>query len=587
MIRAFSFYLLCTYKNMAVSRLRRLRQPKYLVSALVGLAYFYFFLGRQFFSPGRSHTRLPQVIDPGFFPLAEVGFAVLLLVVVLLPWLWPGGGGGILFTEAEIQFLFPAPVSRRSLLRLRLAKAQLGILFGVFVSVLFFGRGQFFPHTSFLLVSFWLVYSFLSCYNMAASLAKRSLIEHGVSGLRRQAWVLGLIALTLASIAVWLKWFIPTPPLLEKVTLQEALRWVSAAAESGPAFIFLWPFRTLLHPAFSPNTGTFFLRLLPALAVLAVVYLWLIRSDARFEEASIERAEKVARKLEAVRAGRLPVKPPRTGKARRAPFALASQGSPHVALFWKNLISAGGFHARIRIFVLVPLLVMIGLSVFDQEGERQAVPTVIGLTTGALACFFTILGPLMVRDDLRNDLLQVDLIKTYPISGQSVVIGEVLAPAVILALMEWTLIFISAAVLPSLDKTRLLPMHRFAFGLGAAILFPCITLIGLLIQNTAALLFPGWMQLGKAQQRGIEATGQRLITMVATAVLLVLAALPPVMAFAAAFFLGHWLIGLAVILMAALMAALVILAEAWIAVIWMGHLFDRFDPSQELDTVHR
>jgi uncharacterized membrane protein (DUF485 family) len=230
---------------------------------------------------------------------------------------------------------------------------------------------------------------------------------------------------------------------------------------------------------------------------------------------------------------------------------------------------------------------MIGLSVFDQGGRRQTVPAVIGLTTGALACFFTILGPLMVRDDLRNDLLHVDLIKTYPISGQSVVIGEVLAPAVILALMEWTLIFISAAVLPSLDKTRLLPMHRFAFGLGAAILFPCITLIGLLIQNTAALLFPGWMQLGKAQQRGIEATGQRLITMVATAVLLVLAALPPVMAFAAAFFLGHWLIGLAVIPMAALMAALVILAEAWIAVIWMGHLFDRFDPSQELDTVHR
>ena len=122
--------------------------------------------------------------------------------------------------------------------------------------------------------------------------------------------------------------------------------------------------------------------------------------------------------------------------------------------------------------------------------------------------------------------------------------------------------------------------------LGAAILFPCISLIGLLLQNTAALLLPGWMQLGKAQQRGIEATGQRLITMVATAVLLALAALPAGVAFTLCFFLGYWLIGLAVVPVAALVTACVVLAEAWIGVIWMGRLFDHFDPSLELDTLH-
>jgi ABC-2 type transport system permease protein len=585
MIRTFSFYLLCTFKNMALARLRRLRQPKYLLSALAGLAYIYFFFLRNYFSHGKARARIPQqAISPDLFPLFEVGFAVVLLIIVLLPWFWPGGKG-MSFTEAEIQFLFPAPISRRALIRFRLAKGQIGILFGVLISVFIFGRGSLFQHTGFLLATLWLVYSFLFCYHMAASLTKASLFEHGVSGLRRQSWVVGLIALTLVSIAVWLKWFIPAPPSIEKVTPEEIFRWITTVAESGPAFYFLWPFRALLHPAFSADSATFFLRMIPALAVLAATYLWVMSSDARFEEASIERAEKIARTLEATGSRRRGSGIIRAGKARRPPFALATAGAPAVALFWKNLISAGRLRLRI-VVVLLSLIVVIGMLVMDRGGGRQVVPTIIGTTAVALACFLTILGPLMIRDDLRNDLLQLDLIKTLPVSGRSVVLGEVLAPGVILTLAEWTLILIAAAALPSLGRTKLLLIHRFAFGLGAAILFPCISLIGLLLQNTAALLLPGWMQLGKAQQRGIEATGQRLITMVATAVLLALAALPAGVAFTLCFFLGYWLIGLAVVPVAALVTACVVLAEAWIGVIWMGRLFDHFDPSLELDTLH-
>jgi hypothetical protein len=585
MIQAFSFYLFCTFKNMIRSRIRRLRRPKYLLSALAGLAYLYFFILRNYFSRSSARATIPQqAIAPDFFPLIEVGFAALLLIIVLLPWLWPGGKG-IPFTEAEIQFLFPAPVSRRTLVRLRLVKGQIGIVFGTIISIFVFGRGTLFQHKSFLLMTLWLVYSFLFCYQMGASLAKASLIEHGVSGLRRQLWVIGLIALTFASIGVWLKWFIPAPPTIERLAPQDILRWITTVAESGPALYFLWPFRTLIHPAFSADTPTFMLRLIPALAILAVAYLWVMNSDARFEEASVERAEKIARALEAVRGGQRGSAILRPRKARRPPFALAPSGAAAVALFWKNLIAAGRIRLRV-VIVLLSLALAIGLPIMNHGRRSDVVPTVIGSTTAALACFLAVLGPLMIRDDLRNDLLQVDLIKTLPISGRSIVLGEVLAPCVILTLAQWTLILIAAATLPSLGRTRLLPGQRFAFGLGAAILFPCISLIGLLLQNAAVLLFPGWMQLGKAQQRGIEATGQRLITMVATAVVLVVVALPAGVAFAVCFFLGYWLVGLGMVPVAALAAACVVLAEAWIGIVWMGGLFDRFDPSLELDALH-
>jgi hypothetical protein len=553
------------------------------MSALAGLAYVYFFiLRRAGHTAARSSVR--QTISPDYFPLIEIGFAVVLLIVVLAPWFWPGGKG-MSFTEAEIQFLFPAPISRSALIRFRLLKGQIGIIFGTLISVFVFGRGSMFPHPWFLLGTVWLVYSFLFCYSMAASLSKASLIEHGVSGLRRQFWVIGLVALTLVSIAAWVRWYIPPPKISELPAPEEIFRWIAAIAESGPAFYFLWPFRALIHPAFSADVTTFLFRMIPALGILAVTYVWVLGSDARFEEASVERAEKVARALEAGRSGKQGVLAIRAAKSRRPPFSLAPSGAPAVALLWKNLISAGRMRLRI-VLVILTLVAVIGMSAMNSGGGVRIAWTIIGSTTAGMACFFTILGPMMFRDDLRNDLLQSDVIKSLPISGRDVVLGEVLAPCVILALAEWTLILIAGFALPSLGKTPLLTVHRIAFGLGAAILFPCISLIGVLLQNIAALLFPGWMQLGKAQPRGIEATGQRLITMAGTVVVIALAALPAGMAFTVCFFAGYWLVGLGIVPLAAIAAACVMLAEAWMAVTWMGTLFERFDPSLEIDVLH-
>ncbi len=585
MIHAFSYYLTCTARNMALTRLRRLRQPKYLISALVGAAYLYYFFLGQFFRHGSGHGSFPRAIPADLMPAAEVGFSVILLAAVLLPWLWPGGGKAILFTEAEIQFLFPAPVSRRSLLRFRILKGQLGILFGVLISTFIFGRGSLFPRTGFLLVGLWLVYSFLSLYYTAASLSKASLFEHGVSGLRRQAWVLALLALTVVSIVAWLRWFIPAPPPIGRTDLEQTLRWIAATAASGPAYYLLMPFKALVKPAFSQDLLTFLLHLPFALAVLAAVYFWIIQSDASFAEAALERAEKSATRLKVARSGRLPVAPSRTGRVRRPPFLLATDGPPAVAILWKNLASGGRIQLRILVLVIVAFLIVIGVAYVDREGRIAVVPLVVGGTTAVMACMLSILGPIMVRDDLRADLLNIDLIKTYPLSGREVVAAEILAPAGILALSQWALILIAATTLPNLEKMRLLLAHRAAFGLAAAILLPCISLIGLIMQNLAALLFPAWMQLGKALQRGIEATGQRLITTVLSAITLLLAAIPAAIAFVAAFFSAYWLVGLAAIPIAATAAASVLLVEAGIGIFFMGRLFDRFDPSHELDSL--
>src|SRR4029077_106525 len=55
---------------------------------------------------------------------------VALLAVAAVAWILPFDSGLLDFSAAEVQFLFPAPVSRRALLIHRMLRSQIGLLFG-------------------------------------------------------------------------------------------------------------------------------------------------------------------------------------------------------------------------------------------------------------------------------------------------------------------------------------------------------------------------------------------------------------------------------------------------------------------------
>jgi hypothetical protein len=104
----------------------------------------------------------------------------------------------------------------------------------------------------------------------------------------------------------------------------------------------------------------------------------------------------------------------------------------------------------------------------------------------------------------------------------------------------------------------------------------------LLIPNATVLLFPSWVQSGKDSPRGIEATGQRLIFAVGQMLVLLLALVPAVLAFAAVYFPMKWALGPIVpIPFAALVAALILAGETVAGVKLLGKLFERFDVTEE------
>jgi hypothetical protein len=125
-------------------------------------------------------------------------------------------------------------------------------------------------------------------------------------------------------------------------------------------------------------------------------------------------------------------------------------------------------------------------------------------------------------------------------------------------------------------------LERAAVGIGAAILLPSLSLVGVLAHNAAALFMPGWVNLGKDTQQGIEAMGQRLISLLAVTAIMGVAALPAAIAFVLVFLPGRWLMGSGAIPLAAFGASTTLIGEAAILVAWLGRMFENLDPSLEM-----
>src|SRR5689334_3773729 len=100
MISALFYLQYHSTKNRFVSRLKRLKQPKYLAGAVVGLLYFYFYFFRFLFHAPRHNGAAAATVSPGNFLLDESVRALILLVVVLAAWLWPNKRAALTFTEA-------------------------------------------------------------------------------------------------------------------------------------------------------------------------------------------------------------------------------------------------------------------------------------------------------------------------------------------------------------------------------------------------------------------------------------------------------------------------------------------------------
>lgn len=566
------------------SRLKRLRQPKYLAGAVVGAGWIYLlFLRRAAHAPGVARGgRPPPEIPPevlGIF--TELG-ALALLLGVLVNWVIPRRAA-LAFSEAEIAFLFPAPVSRRMLVHYRLLGTQLGIAVTALVLTLVFGRFRTFgEHRVFQAVGWWLVLATLNLHTTGTSFVYSRLLNRSITTHRRRLAVLGIVVLFALLVSVWASLTLRLPQPGDLVSFTTLVGYIGTQLHSGPVPWLLAIPKALMAPALADSTREFVLALGPALAVFVAHYFWVVRTEVAFEEASIARAEKHAARLRAVRQGDWRG-PASARKARRPAFTLRPVGRPEVAFLWKNLLATSGFF-RPKVALALFGITVAGSYWLAHEPRLEFIRLWVVAMFGILLAATVLLGPMMARQDLRLDLLNADILKTYPLRGWQVVLGELLTPAAILTSLAWLSLIAGYLLLPTEQLTWFSPALRGAVALGLAILAPSFVIIQLLAPNAAAVIFPAWAQAtGNAAERGIEVLGQRIIFSTGQLLVTALATVPAAVTGAVLFFLTQWLIGPAgAVLVASIGMSLLLAAEAWWSIRWLGVRFERFDLSAEL-----
>ncbi|MBI3875569.1 MAG: hypothetical protein HY300_06335 [Verrucomicrobia bacterium] len=587
MIRAFAYLQITTLKNRLLCQVRRFRQPKYWLGAIAFGFYIYAIFLRHFVGAGRR-TQFMQAggtaLGEDTLFLMETGFSLLAFGLVAMGWIFAKDRAALDFTEAEIAFLFPAPVSRHTLIHFKLIKWQLSSLFGALFLTIFSSRNAAAGSPARHIIAWWLIMATMNLHSLGASFTRTKLLDRGMTTWTRRLIVLGALGVMTGVSLVWLRANVPPLKLEVLANAVTIAEWVHQAVDAGPVFWILLPFRVMIRPFFVAGAASFAIACLPVLGLMALHYWWVISSDAAFEEGSVEKAAKRAEIIAAARAGNWQAvrNAGRNNRKSKPLFTLRPEGLRAVALFRKNLVAVGNMFSLRVWFALAA--VALGGAVFTRLTYADSPMLLVGGSFCAgFAGYLFFFGPQVLRQDLRTDLMQADLLKMLPLPGWQVVLGEVLAPLTVMTAAQWLLLTMAAVLFSGGEAMQKFPPANLTgIGFAAALLLPFVNMVAFLVLNGAVLAFPGWFTLGPQSAQGFEATGQRLIMAIAQMFVLLVALAIPGGLFAFVFYIGRFWISTGVMAPVAAVAAALVLAGEIVLGLWaLGKLFEKFDLSAE------
>ncbi|NOJ95264.1 ABC transporter permease [Corallococcus coralloides] len=563
---AVAFLWVRTWRNRVVRQVQRLKRPRYLLGALVGLAYLYSLVGRSVFVQGTG-----RAVSPNARLFAELSLEVSVLGTLVTAWVLGADRPALTFTQTEVQTFFAAPVTRKALLHYKLLRGLLSAMLAALAATIFVGRFTS-PRPVLFFLGAALAMGTLYLHGTAASFVRAWLVSQGRWGSAvRWAVVAVLLLAGMGTLLSTLRDY----PLPESLSRPFAVReWLRDVLDAPGPRAVLWPGRALVAPAMA-RSWEGFLRYLPAsLALLVAHYAWVLAVEVPFEDSAVAGAEARTRRREqrAARSGSI-----RVGKV---PFALKARGRPEVALLWKNLIArrrmGSGLVMLLSFGVLgaVFALVMGDTRLFSNSREF------LGPMALMVALAMAVIGPSAFRTDLRMDLPKLELLRALPLTGRQVVSAELAASALTLGVAQWVMLLLALVLGVGADDATLAPWSTPVV-LGLLPVLPALGLAGLFVQNAAVVLLPAWIPADSERARGVEALGQRLLTLVGTLVVTFLGLLPAaVVALLVGYplftVMGRWAVPLA-----GLAAAGALFAEVALGVAVLGRAFERLDVSEE------
>jgi putative ABC exporter len=563
MIGAAIFLVRRTLANRARELLRRLRRPRYAVAVLLGIGYLVLvFWGHR---SGGSAPVPPQAFT-------SLGSVILALLVAKW-WIFGADRTALAFAPAEVQFLLPAPVSRRALLAYKLLRAQGAILLNVAIWTVLLGRGGEAPLGRLAYAAgLWVFFATVFVHRLAVALTRDTVGEHGLAGWRR-AWpaALSFAGAVTAAIIAWRS----SPPGAVVGHPGGPLAGLEALLAARPLSWVVWPFRLPTLALGADSFRGWATGMAAGLAVVGLHVWWILGADRAFEEAAVEASAVRAARLERLRRQGL-------GGVSRTPrprswLRLSPTGSPVMAIAWKNATRLVRQASPAFLLILVAVfLTASGIAAFG--GEHRALVETVGMLAWTWAGMLAVVGPLWIRADLRSELSHLPLLRTWPLAGQQVVAGYVFSSTALLTVLQaalgvtGVLTLIAnppwAAGVPLL--ATLVPVALLTLG--------ALNTVGYCIQHAGALLYPAWVR-AEIRPGGIEAVGQQVLTTGVYMLLLTVASLGPGLLCAGIVYFGRDRIGDWALAPGLLVAAVGLGLEAFLLLDWLGSRFERLDPS--------
>jgi ABC-2 type transport system permease protein len=555
---AFWFLMRRSARNRVISQLNRLKEPRYAIALLVGFGYLWFFLFSRPAGPASTSSQVLTIVPL----LGSIG----LFIAVARWWAFGGDRRALSFSPAEIQFLFPAPIERRALIQWKLLRWQILIIVNALIWMLIARRSQPPIPLPFYILSLWVLFSTLSMHRLGSALTKAGIATHWRTGLRHQAIPIVLVVAASGSLLLvvsnhWSRLSATCCGRAFWPLLEEVLRQPGAA-------VVLFPFRLLMAPIGATTMASWTTAILPAVGLLVLHYVWVIRSQVAFEEAAIRASAETVDRIARLRGQRkaLPRKAGRT-------LPLKTTGWPGTAIIWKNTIAlTRGAFSRSLIIVLMVLAAAFA-GVMGSE-HSASIGAALGTTALAIAAILSFLGPSWIRNDLRSDMNYLALLRSYPLTGRTIVGAEIIGSTLALTGIQLILVIAAYAGLAGtveLSRYGSLELVLLMAIPGALI----VNAIGMTIQNAAALLFPSWVRFDTVRPGGFETLGQNILSSLFTVFLSILALAGPVAA--------GWLIWSTMeasvggwTFVPALAGVLVVGGlELSILMAWLGRVFDR------------
>jgi ABC-2 type transport system permease protein len=443
--------------RLGVGRARALvRRAGWGGAALVG--FFLLLILPALFGEGATAARRP---DPVLLRAVVQGAALLLLVMMVV------SGRALHFTGAELQFLFPAPLSRRALIAYHLATRLPPHLFtGVLFALMTWRQGGTAAGV-FLALPLFMIY--------AQIVAQAAALAWAAAELGRRRFLLpALLGAAAATLAAALYRALVTAPPEASVLEATAgiLSWVAL-----PAFPFVELF---LAPAGERLPWT-----LVCLAAIVAAYGLLLVLDGAYLERSLVASERMAERLRRARGaggiggfgtavrlrGRLPGLAwlgNGAPLARRQLLELVRAPAP----VWSLLLTLGVWSA---IFLGRPLLEAVRRGdVHAVEWDRE--PWFVLAVIVLLPALWSHLP-----FDFRRDADRLSLLKALPLTPLAVAVGQLLAPVALLAAVQLAGIALLQAV------TGLLAPLQLAL---LVVALPAVAWISIALDNALFLAFP-------------------------------------------------------------------------------------------------